>query len=114
MAAEALAQQQDVQIDNPRVDFRPGEMYVSGDTVIGFFKINVGVLATVEPVDGRPQVTIQEIYVNGDRATGFLRTQIENLIAPHLDQLATVSEDFYVEDITITDDKMIISGHSMP
>jgi len=110
MAAEALAQQQEVQIDNPRVDFRPGAMYVSGDTVLGFFKLNIGILATVEAVDGQPQVAIQEIDVNGERATGFIRNQIEALIAPHLDQLATVSEDFYVEDITITDEKMVITG----
>jgi hypothetical protein len=108
---KALAGQQSVQIDNPKVDFRPDEMYVSGDTVIGFFKVNIGVLAAVEAVDGKPQVTIKEIYVNGDRATGFIRSQIEAMIAPHLDQLAMVSDDFYVEDVTITGDKMIITGH---
>ncbi len=111
MAVKALAGQQSVQIDNPKVDFRPDEMYVSGDTVIGFFKVNIGVLAAVEAVDGKPQVTIKEIYVNGDRATGFIRSQIEAMIAPHLDQLAMVSDDFYVEDVTITGDKMIITGH---
>ncbi len=110
LAAEALAKQQDITIDNLQVDFRPGELYVSGDTIIGFFKLNIGILATVTPFDGKPQVTIQEIYVNGERATGFIRDQIEALIAPQLDQLATVSTDFYVEEITITDDRMIITG----
>ena len=112
MAADALAEQQEVQIDNPNVDFRPGEMLVSGDATLGFFKLNIGILATVEAVDGEPQVTIQAIYVNGGRATGFIRDQIEALIKPYLDQLATVSEDFYVEDITITDDKMTITGRA--
>lgn len=112
MAAEALAGQQEVQIDNPKVDFRPGEMYVSGDTVLGFFKLNIGVLATAEAVDGSAKVTIQEIYVNGDRASGFIRNQIEALIAPHLDQLAKVSDDFYVEAITITEDQMTIIGRA--
>ncbi len=112
MAADALSQQQEVQIDNPSVDFRPGKLYVSGDTTIGFFKLNVGILAAVEAVNGKPEVTIQEIYVNGARATGFIRDQIEAMIAPHLDQLAMVSEDFYVEDITITDNEMIISGYA--
>ncbi len=112
MAKKGLAAQQDVQIDNPKVDFRPGEIYVSGDAVVGFFKLNIGILATVEPVDGKPEVTIKEIYVNGDRATGFLRNQIEAMIAPHLDQLAMVSDDFYVEDIVITEDEMIITGHA--
>jgi hypothetical protein len=111
MAQEGLAQQKDVQIDNPKVDFRPDEMYVSGDVKIGFFKLNVGILATVEPVNGKPEVTIEEIFVNGDPATGFIRDQIEAMIAPHLDQLAMVSDDFYVEDIVITDDEMVITGH---
>ncbi len=111
MASKALAEQKDVQIDNPKVDFRPGGMYVSGDTKVGFFKVNIGVLASVEAVNGKPKVTVQEIYVNGDKATGFIRQQIEAMIAPHLDQLAMVSDDFYVEDITVTDDKMAITGH---
>ncbi len=110
LAAEALAKQQDIAIDNLQVDFRPGELYVSGDTVIGFFKLNIGILASVTPLDGRPEVTIKDIYVNGERATGFIRDQIEAIIAPQLDQLATVSTDFYVEAITITDDRMIITG----
>ena len=113
MAKKGLAAQQDVKIDNPKVDFRPGEMYVSGDTVMGFFKVNIGVLAAVEPVNGKAEVRVKEIYVNGDRATGFLRKQIEAMIAPHLDQLAMVSDDFYVEDIVITEDAMIITGHNI-
>lgn len=110
MAKKALAQQQDVQIDNPRVDFRPGEMLVSGDTTLGFFKLSIGVLATVAPVDGKPEVTVKEIYVNGDRATGFLRQQIEAMITPYLSQLALVSDNFYVESITISDDAMTVRG----
>ncbi len=110
LAAEALAKQQDIAIDNLQVDFRPDELYISGDTVIGFFKLNIGILASITPLDGRPEVTIKEIYVNGERATGFIRDQIEAIIAPQLDQLATVSTDFYVEAITITDDRMIITG----
>ena len=111
MAVKALAQQQDVQIDNVKVDFRPDEMYVSGDTKIGFFTLNIGLLVTVEPVKGKPEVTIKEIYVNNGVATGFIRDQIEAMIAPHLDQLAMVSDDFYVETVTITDNEMIITGH---
>ena len=111
MAQKALANQKEVQIDNVQVDFRPDEMYVSGDTKIGFFTLNIGLLVTIEPVQGKPEVTIQEIYVNNSVATGFIREQIEAMIAPHLDQLAMVGDDFYVEDITITDDKMIITGH---
>ena len=111
MVAKGLSEQDNVKIDNPEVDFRPGEMYVSGDTVLGFFKVNIGVLVEVVAVDGAPQVTIVEIYVNGDRATGFIRNQIEAMIAPHLDQLAMVSDNFYVEDVTITENEMVITGH---
>ncbi len=110
MAKKALATQQDVQIDNVQVDFRSDEMYVSGGAKIGFFTMNIGLLVTIEPVNGKPEVTIQEIYVNNSVATGFIRNQIEAMIAPHLDQLAMVSDDFYVETVTITDDEMIITG----
>lgn len=110
MALDALAGRREAQIENPAVDFRAGEMYLSGDTTIGFFKLNIGILATVAAADGEPQVTVQEIYVNGGRATGFIRDQIEAMIAPHLNRLAAVSRDFYVEDIDITDDAMIITG----
>ncbi len=111
MAVQAMAQQKDIQVTNPRVDFRPGAIYLSGDAVLGFFKVNIGILATVQVAGGEPQVVVQEIDVNGSRATGFLRRQIEAMIAPQLAQLASVSEDFYVEDVTITEDRMIITGH---
>lgn len=110
MAQKALATQQDVQIDNVQVDFRQDKMYVSGDTKIGFFTLNIGLLVTIEPKNGKPEVTIQEIYVNNGVATGFIRDQIEAMIAPHLDELAMVSDDFYVDTIAITDNEMIITG----
>lgn len=110
MTKKALSSQQDVQIDNVRVDFRPDEMYVSGDAKIGFFTLNIGLLVTTEPVNGKPEVTIQEIYVNNSVAAGFIRDQIEAMIAPHLAQLTIAPADFYVKAIAITDDEMIITG----
>jgi len=110
MAEEALAKQDQIQISNVVVDFRPGEMLLSGDTKIGFFSLNIGLLVTVEAVDGKADITIKEIYVNGDPATGFIRDEIEKLIAPQLKNLKLVESKFYVEDVVITDEDMTITG----
>jgi len=110
MAKKALADEKDVQIDNVQVDFRPHEMYVSGDTKIGFFTVNIGLLIAIRPVHGKPEVSIKEIYVNNNPATGFIRSQIETMISPHLKNLAMVEDNFYVESISITDDKMTVTG----
>jgi hypothetical protein len=110
MAEEALAKQDQIQISNVVVDFRPGEMLLSGDTKIGFFSLNIGLLGTVEAVAGKADITIKEIYVNGDPATGFIRDEIEKLIAPQLKNLKLVESKFYVEDVVITDEDMTITG----
>lgn len=110
MAKKALADQKDVQIDNVRVDFRPDEMFVSGDTKIGFFTLNIGLLVTIKPVHGKPEVSVEEITVNNSPATGFIRSQIETMISPHLKNLAMVEDTFYVESISITNDKMVVTG----
>jgi len=111
MAREALASQSDVPIQNVKVDFREGEMLLSGDTKVGFFTLNIGLLVEIEAVDGKAKINIAEIYVSGSPATGFIRNEIERMIAPQLANLKLVEEKFYVEDVTITPDKIIITGH---
>ncbi|RUA16092.1 MAG: hypothetical protein DSY55_04810 [Clostridia bacterium] len=111
VAQTALSQQQDVTIEDVQVDFRPDEMILSGYTTMGFFRIKVALYVMVTPIDGSPEVTITDIYVNDKPATGFIRTQIESMIEPHLAELAVVSDTFYVENVSINDDEMIIMGH---
>ena len=111
VAQTALSQQQDVTIEDVQVDFRPDEMVLSGYTTMGFFRIKVALYVTVTPIDGSPEVTITDIYVNDKPATGFIRTQIESMIEPHLAELAVVSDSFYVENVSINDEEMIITGH---
>ena len=110
MAQKRMAGE-DAQFSNVQIDFRPGEIYVSGDAKVGFFTMRIGILTTVAPVDGQAQVTIKEIFVNDKPAKGFLRQQIEALIAPQLNDLALQSKDFYAETIVVTDDAMITTGH---
>jgi hypothetical protein len=93
------------------VDFRPDEMYLSGDTKIGFFMLNIGLLVTVTAEDGKADIAIKEIYVNGDPATGFIRDEIEKLIAPQLKNMKLVEDKFYVDDVEISDTDLTITGH---
>jgi len=111
MAQQALANQSEIQIDHVKVDFRADEMYLSGDTKIGFFTLNIGLLVDVTAKEGKAEISIKEIYVNDSPATGFIRNEIERLIAPQLANLKLVEEQFFVESVTISPDKLIITGH---
>jgi len=108
---KAIGMQDNVQIENARIDFRPDGIFTSATTQIGALSIQLGILASATPVDGKVKIDILDVQVNGKEASGIILDQIKAMIDPILEQLTIVEDKFYVESITITNDKMVIIGH---
>ena len=111
MAQDALAQQSDVAVSNVRIDLQPGLIVFSGRAVVGFFPVDLEITATLPVVNGRPEPQIVGVKLNGAESGGFVRTQVVNMIQPYLNQFAQTDLNLYVEEIVITDDEIIITGH---
>jgi hypothetical protein len=111
LAREKIATKTDIPLKDMRIDFRPDAIYLSGNAKVGFFYTNVVIAFAVQAQEGKPQITVQEILIAGMPASGSMKKRIEDMIIPHLDDLALVSDNFYAEDIRLTDDKMITTGY---
>lgn len=112
LAQEEIAKQSDVAVSNVRIDLQPDQIVVSGTTKVGFFNVNLEITAIIPVKNGRPEPEITEIKVNGEPVTGFLRQQIDAMIAPYLNQFAQTDLGVYVDDVTITNDQFVITGRS--
>ena len=108
---KAIGMQDNVQIENALIDFRPDGIFISAKTKISALSIQLGILASATPVDGKVKIDILDVQVNGKEASGIILDQIKAMIDPILEQLTIVEDKFYVESITITNDKMVIIGH---
>ncbi len=108
---KAIGMQDNGTIENALIDFRPDGIFISGKTKIGALSIQLGILASATPVDGKVKIDILDVQVNGKEASGIILDQIRAMIDPILEQLTVVEDKFYVESITITNDKMVIIGH---
>ena len=108
---KAIGMQDNVNIENALIDFRPDGIFISGKTKISALSIQLGILASATPVDGKVKIDILDVQVNGKEASGIILDQIKAMIDPILEQLTIVEDQFYVESITVTNDKMVIIGH---
>ena len=111
LAAKQMAGKEDAPLKNMKIDFRPGAVYLSGKSKVGFFYVDVVIVFQIQARAGKPHVIIDDIFISGVPASGSMRQRIEAMIAPHLANLNLIDDNFYVESIEITDDKMITTGH---
>jgi hypothetical protein len=107
---DGLAKQSDVPVSNLYVRLQPGLIVTSGRTRVGFFTVDVEVMATVTVEDGKPIPEIVAIRAVGQPLTGFLRAQVENMLAPHLQRWLQTETNVYVEEVEILEGQLRITG----
>ena len=107
---DGLAKQSDVPVSNLYVRLQPGLIVTSGRTLVGFFTVDVEVTATVTVEDGKPIPEIVAIRAAGQPLTGFLRAQVENMLAPHLQRWLQTETNVYVEEVEILEGQLRITG----
>ena len=107
---DGLANQSDVPVSNLYVRLQPGLIVTSGRTRVGFFTMDVEMTAIVTVEDGKPIPEIVAIRAAGQPLTGFLRAQVENMMAPHLQQWLQMETNVYVEEVEILDGQLRITG----
>lgn len=95
-------------IDQPQITFRGGKIHLSGisrDTPVA---INFVVTGRVEAVDGRPQITVENVETGRLPVGGALRSQVDQLLA---DQDRLIGDlPITVADIQVLEGKMIVTG----
>jgi hypothetical protein len=107
---QALAVRPDVPISDVRVRFEPGLVVASGTTRVGFFALGVEVSATVVIVDGKPVPEIVEIRAAGQPLGGFLRAQVESMIAPYVEQWLETETNVYFDEVEILEGEIRVTG----
>ena len=78
--------------------------------MVGFFPVDLEITATLPVVNGRPEPQIVGVKLNGSESGGFIRTQVENMIQPYLNQFEATDLNLVVEKIVITDNEIVITG----
>ncbi len=106
----AIAAQPNVPISEVYVDLRPDRIAFGGRAKIGFFAMDLEIEASLPVSDCRPQPKIEQVKVNDEAAAGFIRTQVENQVAPYLSDFTQMDLGICVEEIEITDNEIIITG----
>lgn len=110
LAQEALTTQQNVPISNPQIRLEDEQIVASGQVRVGFLTLNAELTSIVPLQNGKPAPEIVGIAVNGQPISGFLRTQIVNMIQPYLDQLAQADLAVDFETFQVTPDEIRIAG----
>lgn len=106
----ALADAPNAAVQQVVIDTQPGHMLLTGESVLGFVRVRIGVIVTFDVRDGRLQPQIQSVLVNGQPTGGFIRQQIENMLLPYLDQLANTDLGIWVEEVEITEEALRLRG----
>lgn len=108
----ASAKQTNPKIDNPRVFLQAGHMLVYARVTSGIFTANVSLMmqATVDS-EGQPQIQIEQSDFGpiaapqglNDAVTAFVREALTGWLGP-------VATGFRLENITINDGVMVVTG----
>jgi hypothetical protein len=107
---DALAEQPQVPVTGVTVRLERDLIVAGGRARVGFLTMNVEIDATLAVEDGKPVPQIVEIRAAGQPLTGFLRAQVENMIAPYLQQWLETDSNAVVEEVKIEKGRIRIAG----
>jgi hypothetical protein len=110
LVQDALALQPGVPVSNVMVRFERDLITASGRARAGFLTLNMEIDATITVQGGTAIPEIVEIRAGGQRLTGFLRAQVDNMIAPYLQQWLQMDTGIIVEEVEIGEDSIQITG----
>ncbi|HUW13694.1 MAG TPA: hypothetical protein VM537_28480 [Anaerolineae bacterium] len=88
----------------------PDLIVTSGRAKVGFLTLDMEIDATLTAEDGQAVPEIVAIRAAGQPLTGFLRTQVENMIAPYLRQWLQSDTNIYVDEVQVREGSIQISG----
>jgi hypothetical protein len=110
LVSDGLAQQPDTPVKDVTVRLEPDLIVTSGRAKVGFLTLDMEIDATLTAEDGQAVPEIVAIRAAGQPLTGFLRTQVENMIAPYLRQWLQSDTNIYVDEVQVREGSIQISG----
>ena len=110
LVRDGLAKQTDAPVRDVTVRLEPDLIVTSGKARVGFLTVDMEIDATLTAEDGKAVPEIVEIRAAGQPLTGFLRAQVENMIAPYLRQCLQTDTSIYVDDVRVREGTIRITG----
>jgi hypothetical protein len=107
---DGLAEQTDVPVTDVTVRLQRDLIVAGGRARVGFLTMNVEIDATLAAEDGELAPEIVEVRAAGQPLTGYLRAQVENMIAPYLQQWPQIGSNVVVEEAEIEEGQIRIAG----
>ena len=99
-----LAESADVQISNPVVDLRPGEVAISGDVPSGSGgTVQANLIVQAAMSDGQPTLRVTSFSFAGWEGTPDMLEEINGNIAAGFAEAASNANEGQLTDISITD-----------
>jgi hypothetical protein len=110
LVSDGLARQPDTPVSGVRVRLEPDLIVTSGRARVGFLTLDMEIDTTLMAEDGKAVPEIVEIRAAGQPLSGFLRSQVESMIAPYLRQWLQTDTNIYVEKVQVLRGSIRISG----
>jgi len=110
MIQKGMAGRSDVPVSDVYVRLIPDLLIISARARVGFFALNMEMVVAVSVGGGQAIPEIVEIKANGQPLSGFLKAQVDAMIAPYLDQWLQTETGVYVEQVVLTDGEIRVIG----
>jgi hypothetical protein len=110
MVQDGMAQATNLPVSNLYIRLIPDLFVISARARVGFFALDMEITIAVAVSDGQAIPELVEIKANGQPLSGFLRAQVDAMIAPYLDIWLQMDTGVYVEQVIITDGKLRVVG----
>jgi len=110
LVRDGLAEQTDAPVRDVTVRLEPGLIVTSGKARVGFLTLDMEIDATLTAEQGKVVPKIVEIRAAGQPLTGFLRSQVESMIAPYIRQWLQAGTNIYVDEVQVGEGTIRISG----
>ena len=104
LVQDSLAQQSSVPVSNVTVRLGQDLVTASGRARAGFLTLNMEIDGTITVDEGRAIPEILAIRAGGQPLGGFLRAQVDRMIAPYLEMWLQMDLGIVVESVEIADD----------
>lgn len=110
MLQTALTTQQDLPLSDVTVRLDPGRIVGNGRLALGFLNADFQLSLGLNAVEGKVIPTDIEILLDGKPAPALLKSQVDAMTVPLIEEASRADYGFYVESVEITDNEIRIQG----
>jgi hypothetical protein len=110
LVSDGLARQSETPVSDVVVRLEPDLIVTRGRARVGFLTLDMEIDAKLSAEGGKAVPEIVNIKAAGRPLTGFLRSQVEGMIAPYLRLWLQTETNIYVEEVQVRRGSISIRG----